>query len=494
MSKTTMRQRSINPGWYQVGQALTSAGAGSAQTFDMSALAKIVSDAKMLGFTPYAHAISVVVNYNGNYGVAPAVATLSDINRGCFFDVNILQSNVKNAWFNTRVTLAHHRIAGRIINARDVALDRNIPYKRRLFQRMDTSDLTTQALIPSPDVDKRPDLCSGFGDDENFQAVQVVIPAAFDFSDVFTLPVCKQTIGGFSQDRLPLEMFSDPKNPVKYTITEQIVTGNDIRTDVFNAPGMNISYELWIYVSFVGANSALPIGVQWTCNSYSFNNNGPAPSHYHVFLGFFPRFDAPTKDGGVAVPYEPQNYIGNLAGSQLRVYDCNVQVFPLNTESDFTRMYELWNVGGALGEHPTLNYDQRLADTRYKGPGSLLAGAVVNPNYSVNARGYMTGFTVFPLLTNTWLARGFMPNIMVKPGCAADLRIALEGAAPVPTTAAFNIYVSEYDDDRITAASYALYGKQDGKVDPSSWQPQLANDMSAFADSCKDIVPWVLNR
>ena len=484
------------PGHYLV-QGLQTLNAGSTVTIDFSNLSKVISDARKLGKTPFVHAISFVIGHTGTFDVSAHNAMVSDIQRGCFYDVNFQQPTLTQNMFSRNPSLAFIRQVGRLVNAPAVALDRNLQLKRRLYNRQDTTNTiaATGSVIPSPDVDKRPDLLAGWGDDENFQLVASTAATNFDFHDVFSLPLCK-AVGGWFNDKIPLMMIADSKNPWKVTIGEITAGGNNIRTDMFRTTAHSVQVGVYVYLSFLDSNSDITVGTLWNSISLAFSNNTPLPAHYTKFFGITPVYTSSQKDGplNIPTPYVPFNFQSILNQNEIRVFYCNEQVFPLSSDSSFARIWESWQLGASVGEHPCLNYNEQGTYTFFKSGGSTIAVGEIATWYSNTALGLMTGFPFLPLIANNFMVKGFVPNHMDKPGCDANYRVSIDGGAPLPTTNLLMVYVGEYPADRKRAMSYALFGTPDGAIDESLWNPDLSNSISAQADNAKDIVPWTLKR
>lgn len=496
---TEKRVKRIGPDWYDVGPAQVLA-AGSSITVNFNILNKIISDAKTLGKTPYVHAIAIVMNHSGTLAAsgAGADASVADIQRGCFYEANWQQPNIKESWFSVNPRLSFMRQVGLMVNPTAVALDRLIQSSRRMFNSLTTSDVIVPSgsIVPSPDVDVRPSLVAGWRDDTNWQAVSATVATPFDFVDVFTVPMCKSTTGGFYNDKLPLTMIADPANPWQLLLSEVTAGGHNIRTDLFKTTAHTVEVQVKVYVSFVDENSTLSVGVQWSCNQYSFQNNTPLPAHYHVAIIHAPDYNSTTVDGatGLAVPYLPTNYQDIILNDTLRTYDCQVQVWPLNTASEVERQIVCFNIGAGIGERPFALYDQNKTSTLYVPSTSTIVGPEVASWLGATGIGVLSSMPFFPVLVNNMLTKGFLPNIMAKPGCSVDHRVTLEGPFSLPTTNFFDIYIAEHDSDRQVAMSYAMYGNATGSIPQGAFKPLIANEMSPYADTAKDIVPWVMER
>lgn len=499
----TKRNTRMTADWYPVQNAQTLT-AGGQVTFDFSNIQTLLSDAEKLGKRPSVHAVSIVIRhaYDLAAGGAGADAEVSDIQRGCFYTANWQQPNVKGKWFTGTTTLAEHRITGRIINPIATALDRLLPAKKKLFHRTDAGDSVTfvGSTIPSADVDKRVDPIAGFGDDENFQFVSAAAATpGLSFNDVFTLPMCSMSgPSSYENDKLPLRMLVDPNNPWRVTITERTIGALSIRTNMFRTTAHVVTAQVFVYISFADASSPHRIGVQWSSQPDNFNGDKILPAHWHRFYGLYPDFDSIVTDGGVlamAVPYRPDDWQTFLTTNNVRVFDCGQQVFPLPTFSDAPRFLEHFNIGNSAGENPRLNFNPLAASTRINASASGLGGVVAGW-YTANALGQWAGVPVMPLLTNHFAVAGYPVNVMAKPGCEANHRITVDGAAALPALSgsrARMIYVAEYDSDRDTAKAYSVTGRQDGDFSPTAWKPALDNIAAPTAMDSIDIVPHVLN-
>lgn len=495
-AKRTVR---VTPGFYKVGLTAVMASGGNV-TFDLSNLTRVLSDAAKNGKTPMVHAISLAINHSGTYAASGAGNTFNcaDIQRLCFYQLNLQIPNLSSQYYLKNPRLAFVRQSGLIINPQSVVIDRLLYQKKRHFNRTDTGNAINSYAgleVPSPDVDKRVDLLSGWRDDENWQNVSTALAGAFDFNDVVTMPLCTYS-GNFSNDRLPLAMLADPSNPWKLTISEVEAGGSDIRTDLFKTTAHTVRVECYVYVSFVDSTSALSVGTIWTVAPNSFESNQTIPSHFYRFIGMFPDYNSATKDTALtlAVPYLPADYQNPLDNLNLRVYDCSEQVFPLDSESECTRTTDHANIGAAVGCNPWFLYKPDGTSTRIAGPGTTIALPHETADwYNASAAGLWSSMPCFPLLINHLAVQGFPINVMDAPGCSAQYRITVDGTTE-PAGDVFYIYVGEYPNDRATALSYAAKGMRDSNYNTSSWMPALSNPTSPEAASSSLIVPAVLNR
>lgn len=489
----------MTPDWYQVETTQTIAANGTVN-FNLSNIISLISDAEKLGKRPCVHALAIGVAHSGNLAAFGAAYEVAEIQRGCFYSLNVTQPNVKAKWFPKNVSLSEARITGKIINPVAMNLEAVHPFRERLFHRFDVANGTVaaNATVPSPDVTKRPDPLVGWDDDTNWQSISSVLAAAFDFTDLFTIPMCSMSGPmSFMNDKLPLRMITDPNNPWRISVTEQQLNGTSIRTDMFKTTAHDVKVSLWVYVSFEDIAGPARVGVQWATMPDNFNGDKILPAHYHRFYGIFPAFDSVATEGGgaIVVPYAPDELLTLIEKDDIRIFDCGEQVFPLPTFSEAFRQIEHFNIGAIAGENPLLLRNPNGTSTRIVGPGSGLAGTAAIW-YGFTALGAWSGVPVLPLLTNHLAVHGFPINVMAKPSCTANHRISLEGSVALPAGSsqrAKDIYVAEYDDDRYTAMSYAYSGEQDGERAEGSWLPAVENPNSSMMETAKDLVPYVLN-
>ena len=492
----------LSPDWYQVSGVQTLGGVGTNVTFDMSSLIQLVSNSSKNGYRASIHSIAAVIRYEGTYN-ATANVSVADIQRLCFFNMGLDTPNYLAKFAVRDQPLSWHRLVGRFVNPLVVSLDRQHPYKRTEYQRMDAYAIFGAAAnsltVNDVSVDKRPSLIDGIGDDENYQPVATAAGGDFVFADIVSMPLTCFSGGAnpLTRDKIPLTMVSDPNAPWRVTISENSVGGNTIRADVFKTTALTIKVELWVYVSFARVDGPQAVGTLWSSAPQPFDNsNKVLDAHYYRFLGMIPDLASSTKDNGTAVPYLPDDWSGFLNNGNARILSCSEQVLPLLQYSEAWRFLGIFNLGNVAGANPFLTYDQKFqSDTRYKSSGSGLAGGVVNGGLSATVRGYATNLPYFPIIANQFAVAGFPPGIMAKPGCTADLRAQFDSAS-LPNGAPsrnLGVYISEYDADRATAIAYSMTGKQDlTRANMDAWKPAL-DSLTAGSDAVKDIVPWTMS-
>lgn len=497
MAKTTAKRKyRITPGWYQVGSNQVLAAGGSVR-FDYSSLSNLISDATTLGKTPMVIAQSIVINHQGIYN-ATADAAVADIQRLCFYTMNQEIPQIKNKYFLSIPSLAFVRQIGMLMNPAAVAIDSLLDIKKRSFNPFDSipsiNPSLGNAVIPNPDVNKRPNLLTGWRDDENFQEVRSSAGGTpFNFSDVVTLPFCNFS-GNVSNDRLPLTMMADPSNPWRVTINETAINGVSIRTGVFATLTHTVTVQMWVYIQFLDNDSAISIGNMYCVAPMSFTSNVTIQPHRYKFYGMVPDYASSTFDNGMPVPYQPFKHVSAVIDNNIRVFDCTVQVFPLQQFCNGIKTIDHCNIGASQNANPWFYIDPNGTTTINRGPGSTLPGNVQNW-IPATVFGTWSTMAFFPLLMNHLSIHSFPPNIIAEPGCDADYRITIDGTGGTPTGNVFAVYLDDYYyDDMLIAESYAVHGKMVSGFDNTAWRPLIDNPDSPKSQQAIGLVPVVLNR
>lgn len=481
--------------WYDIASPATlTAGGEVVLDFSQGRVQTLISTAKKSGFRIAVKAIQVVINYAVTYGAAGAgnAADVSQIQRGCFFGVQMSTPSFKQSYYKVAPTLSQMHITGRIVNPAVSVMERTSFSKFRVLPNREAVDLPGALEVGNPDVDKDGGInpAQYVGDSENFQFVRQVIAGSATFSDTFVHPLCHGS-GITENDVLAIEQLADPTNPWKFTIRELTPNGVSLRTNLFNQTALTITVTARIHCQFVPMNSTRRVGVLWTSEQISFTPNFVAPAHRYVGLFLMPQFAANVTDGGVPCPYQPFNWQPFLTNpsAKSQVFQGSEQIFPLEQFDEPWRQLDHNNIGAQYGNNPMLNWQPVGATSTFiVGPGSALPG-YVNPGYSTTARGAWGGVSYYPVFINLFVAKGFTPGIIQEPGCNPCLKINTLGAIPAGAeNNAVIIYVNELESDLNTAKSYAVNGVANGPVG-SNWIPALDNLASPDSSLAVMLVP-----
>jgi hypothetical protein len=456
-------QHNMTLKWVNIGRQNTPQTAKSSITFDFSKLQNVNSNADKnklrAGFVGMA-----IVRYV-DADLAPDIGNgdkyTAQVERDSFFTVNVSQPNLSTKYMQQSQNLALVGQAALNINPAFCSLVDNLPPKQGIRQTVSPGAFGANYPNAQGDMSLANDrIASTYGTESwndllNFAAVSSFGGKNSTFVDATMIPACQYSGNSshgtwIEKDQLPFPLLTNNSTP--WTVTIQC---ENAVADQFNSATINTDVmEVWALVAFRKKSDTIRIGVLWSISNTPIGpgNYNPNPLFYRV-IASVPTFNDYTNVvDGITLPYVPVNHYAFASTTQIKLNDDNVQVFPLDSYSDYQSVIDHYNAGSLLGGNPKLRYDYWGVVT-----STVTSLSAFDPQYI----GEISSMPWLPLAVNHLFMSGFPCGFMSDPQTASTrLNITYTGTLSATSMAnVISIHVNQfYDDDMPKIMSYGLYG------------------------------------